>query len=200
MGRDGRPGVQRYILMIDWQFIGALEGQSVLTGYVPDPADSASGVTIATGVDLGQLAAPTLYAFGLPGALVTKLLPYVALRGAAAEAYLAECPLTVTPAESDALDAADRAPVIGALSAYWLRGKLPAAPLFRDLPTAPQTVIASVAFQYGPELRRRCPRFWRAATALYWSGVIAELRNFGDDYPTRRNREADYLAAWLATA
>lgn len=182
--------------MIDWRFIGELEEQSALSGYVPNPEGSESGVTIATGVDLGQLTATALYSLGLPGPLATRLLPYVGLRGEAAVAALAAAPLTITQAESDALDAADRAPTIGALSAYWMRARGRDVPLFRDLPDAPQTVVGSVAFQYGPNLARRCPRFWRAATAADWRGVIAELRAFGDDYPTRRHREADYLEAW----
>lgn len=184
--------------MIDWIFIGTLEGQSVLTGYVPDAGGSDSGVTIATGVDLGQLTVEELAAFNLPTPLWVRLLPYVGLRGAAAVNFLGLNPLTITREQSDLLDAADRQPVIGALRAYWSRAVRAGAPLFDALPDAPQTVVASVAFQYGPDLRRRCPRFWRDVTACDWRATIAELDNFGDAYPTRRKREAAYLADWLA--
>lgn len=184
--------------MIDWRFIGELEGASVLTGYVPDPAGSESGVTIATGVDLGQLTADEIDRWNLPLVLTTTLRPYLGLRGTAALMALDEMPLTITQPESDALDTADRAPTIDALRRAWSRARGAAAPTFDALPSAAQTVIASVAFQYGPGLRRRCPRFWSCATALDWPGVIAELRDFGDDYPTRHAREADYLAAALA--
>ena len=61
--------------MIDWHFIGELEGQSVLTGYVPDPEISASGVTIATGVDLGQLTPAELRNMALPLSLSTFCCP-----------------------------------------------------------------------------------------------------------------------------
>lgn len=42
---------------IDWKFIAAREGAEVLIGYVPmknGKVFGISGVTIATGVDLGQ--------------------------------------------------------------------------------------------------------------------------------------------------
>ena len=41
--------------MIDFNFISKLEGGRKTKGYVPDPEGSRSGVTIATGVDLGKL-------------------------------------------------------------------------------------------------------------------------------------------------
>jgi len=39
---------------VDWGFISDREGGQVLTGYVPNASGSQSGVTIGTGVDLGQ--------------------------------------------------------------------------------------------------------------------------------------------------
>jgi Bacterial toxin homologue of phage lysozyme, C-term len=41
-------------MAVDWKFIGTLEGAGILKGYVPVSQTSNSGVTIATGVDLGQ--------------------------------------------------------------------------------------------------------------------------------------------------
>ncbi len=41
-------------MAIDWDFISSLEGDQRLAGYVPAADVSESGVTIATGVDLGQ--------------------------------------------------------------------------------------------------------------------------------------------------
>ena len=182
--------------MIDWQFIGTLEGQSVLTAYVPNASGSASGVTLATGVDLGQLTSAALTAFGLDAGLTQRLMPYVGLRGTAAVAMLAAHPLTITQAESDALDAADRGPDINPMAAAF---QAAAGIAFQDLPDAAQTVMASVAFQYGSNLRRRCPRFWQACVTQDWTGAVTELRNFGDAYPTRRRKEAAYLAAHLST-
>lgn len=182
--------------MIDWHFIGALEGQSLLTGYVPNPEGSQSGVTIATGVDLGQLTIGELTRWTLPETLCDLLEPYVGLRGAAAVAFLDEHPLTITQELSDMLDEADRKPITDALARYYGRACGPVS--FMSLPDAAQTVIASVAFQYGPALRLRTPRFWATAVARDWQAMVNELCAFGDAYPTRRRKEAGYLAGALA--
>jgi Bacterial toxin homologue of phage lysozyme, C-term len=63
---------------------------------------------------------------------------------------------------------------------------------FRELPSARQTVIASVGFQHGPSLTT-VPRFLRFATEGDLPAMIAELRDFKDFHPERRNLEADYL-------
>jgi GH24 family phage-related lysozyme (muramidase) len=65
---------------------------------------------------------------------------------------------------------------------------------FDALKPAQQTVIASVAYQYGVGLDERTPNFWRQVTTGDWAGAIANLCSFGDDFSTRRNKEADYLA------
>ncbi len=44
-------------------------------------------------------------------------------------------------------------------------------------------VIASVAYQYGSLSR----------TNRDWQGALENLRDFGDVYDTRRNKEADLL-------
>ena len=40
---------------------------------------------------------------------------------------------------------------------------------------------------------QRVPRFWSYITSNNWNSAIAELRNFGDAFATRRNKEADLL-------
>jgi len=132
-------------MAIDWTFIGTLEGQSVLTGYVPNPDGSASGVTIATGVDLGQLNAAKLRAFAIPDDLIAKLLPYVGLQKQAAVAALAAQPLTITQTEADALDEADRQPIVSELTQRY-DAAVAGGTGFDALPDAAQTVLASVAF------------------------------------------------------
>ena len=63
---------------------------------------------------------------------------------------------------------------------------------FDRIPDQVQTVIASVAFQYG-DLSGRCPHFWSTAIRQNWSAMINELEHFGDSYGPRRLREAAYL-------
>lgn len=89
---------------IDWEFIASLEGKGKTTGYVPDAAGSQSGVTIATGFDLGQRNESDLRSLGLSAALITKFKPYLGLKAKAAVDFLAKNPLTITDDESKEID------------------------------------------------------------------------------------------------
>lgn len=182
-------------MAIDWALIEEFEGEGRLDGYVPDPEGSQSGVTIATGVDLGARSESDLHRLDIPDALRRKLAPYTGHKKQAAVAFLADNPLTLTEEETAALDNAIRNGEIEKLSAAYNASVGMGA--FDDLPDPAQTIIASVAFQYG-NLPRRAPTFWRHATARNWEAMIAELEDFGDKYPTRRHKEAEYLREGLA--
>lgn len=184
-------------IAIDWTFIGKLEGAGIARGYVPNPDTSNSGVTIATGFDLGQRSRAQIESMGLSDDLEARLVPYLGLRGRAALSYLNAHPLVLAPEEVAAIDQAVRADFSTRLAniydAALDEGGTLAA--FADLPGAAQTVIASVAYQYGLDLQRRTPRFWSLALAQNWPDVVTELRNFGDAYGRRRGQEADLLAS-----
>lgn len=175
---------------VNFGFISALEGGPTLTGYVPDPDKSNSGVTIATGFDLGQRTDSDLVAM-LPehSELVDKLAIYCGYKRGNALSVLAARPLHITEAEALIIDNAVKQQLLNQLQQRYNAASLNE---FAALPEAMQTVIASVAFQYG-DLARRCPNFWRTAITADSVGMISELQNFGDRYPTRRNKEANYL-------
>ncbi|WJN57746.1 pesticin C-terminus-like muramidase [Pseudomonas sp. SO81] len=178
---------------IDFSFIARLEGGPATRGYVPDAANSRSGVTIATGFDLGQRHLADLQRLGLEAGLVQRLSPYLGLIGQQAAACLARQPLTVSAAEAEAIDEAFKLPFVDRLSAAFTKA---GGGDFAALPGAAQTVIASVAFQYG-DLASRTPNFWRQVVAHDWSTTCANLANFGDRYPTRRKQEAQLLGSLL---
>ena len=62
-------------MAIDWRFISDLEGGQRLAGYVPDPTGSNSGVTAATGVDLGQMSSDDISTLDIPDTLKSKRSP-----------------------------------------------------------------------------------------------------------------------------
>ena len=68
---------------IDWDFIAEQEGSRKLKGYVPNAGGSKSGVTIATGFDLGARNLSDLS--GLPQAIIDKLTPFLGIKGANAK-------------------------------------------------------------------------------------------------------------------
>lgn len=178
---------------IDWDFIAAHEGARVTRGYVPGVGTSKSGVTIGTGVDLGQRKAQEIDKWDLSPELRQKLRGYCGLIGADAAALLKARPLEVTPDEARAIDDAAAVPLFDILQSGY--DAAAGAGAFAALPKAARTIIASVAYQYGPRLSGRTPRFWQAATTKNWKQCVVELQNFGDAYGRRRQDEARYLQA-----
>jgi lysozyme-like predicted toxin len=178
---------------IDWVFIGRLEGAALARGYVPNPDTSNSGVTIATGFDLGQRSRAQIESMGLPGDLAAKLVPYLGLKGRAALGYLNAHPLVLTADEVAAIDQAVQADFSGRLTDIYDGAVAAGLAAFDELPGPAQTVITSVAYQYGLDLKDRTPHFWSLALAQNWPDVVTELRNFGDAYGRRRGQEADLL-------
>ena len=179
--------------MIDWDLIAGFEGGDQLHGYVPDPSGSRSGVTIASGVDIGNMG--RLGYLALPPDVQDLVISYLGLTGARAVAALKAKPLTVTQAQANALDAVSHAYILGPLRAsydsYTHKGA------FDALPDRAQTVITSLEFQYGGLMPTRCPKFWGMCVRQDWAGAVEVLKNFGDKYPTRRLAEAEYLSVLL---
>ena len=173
---------------IDVDFISSLEGTS-LVGYVPKEKGvplGKSGVTVATGFDLGQRNEQDLRLLGLPPALISKLHPYLGKKKWDADNFLRANPLILTQKEVDAINKAVFVTKVRGIirdvgETRWQR-------MGRSL----RTVLASVQFQYG-SARVKTPNFFRKVLDMDVKSVVSHLRNFGDKYRTRRNREASYL-------
>jgi hypothetical protein len=178
---------------IDYDFIAEREGGRRTKGYVPAAAVSQSGVTIATGFDLGARNEADLGRLGLGKELVAKLKPYLGKVKVEAENLLKTAPVTITEDEAELIDKAVKKAQVDTLKTRYLAAAGNTAKKdFFDLPANAQTVIASVAFQYG-DLSKKAPKFWTAAAAQSWSEASEVLKNFGDAYRTRRKLEADLL-------
>ena len=175
---------------IDFGFIRHQE-EFRLGAYVPDPEFSRSGVTIGTGVDIGQLSVADIDAFDIPQELKQKLKPYAGLIRQDAVHFLNNYPLYLTEDEAYALDRVVTQDTIDGLTNRY--NAAASGKLFTELPPEAQTAITDIAFQYGSNLEQRMPNFWSDVTEGRWKSVVQKLRNFGDRYPTRRNAEADLL-------
>lgn len=176
---------------INFDFIHELEGGSLLSAYVPDPENSNSGVTIATGFNLGRRNDKDLRSLALNATFIGKLYPYLGLQGMDAYNYLEEFPLTISVHEAAAIDSGVKLKLLANLMKRYDKDS---DVLFRNIPPCWQTVIASVEFQYG-NLSMHCPSFWQWVTNQKWEKAELELRDFGDKYSSRRNKEADYVIA-----
>ena len=175
---------------VDFQFIEEQEGFK-LDGYVPLDKDGnplgKSGVTIASGFDIGQRSAEDLS--GLPKKIQDKLKPYVGLTQEQALKKLKTNPLVLTKQEGKVVNTFAKKEALSKLSRQW---KEKTGTDFESLPQNQATPIASVAFQYG-DLETKTPNFWNQVTTGKWGEAKKNLANFGDDYGSRRKRELDYL-------
>ena len=170
---------------INWDFISEKEGKGKKTGYVPSLN---SGVTIATGFDLKEKDEGFLKALGIKDALIQKLVPFLGISGAEASEVADQLVLSTTEVKN--IDIASKKFYARHIADQYEKATNRS---FNDLSAAQQTVVASVGFQYGSF--DRTPTFWTHVMNDDWEKVENELRNFGDAYSTRRNDEADLLAA-----
>ena len=180
-------------LRVDFEFISKLEGGCSKFGYVPESEKTPSGVTIASGLDLGSRNLADLNQLGLSQDLIKRFKPYLGLKKKDAEQALKLAPLKISLQECIQIDGLVRTHYITALALRYNAALKPGKTPFEDLPPAVQTVITSVSFQYGLNSALATPQFWRAVTEQDWTSVIKILRNFDDLFPTRRRIEANFL-------
>lgn len=186
---------------IDHNYIRAtlerFEGAGIRRGYVPCDKTGrplgVSGVTIGTGVDLGQQTGAGLLDMGVPHAVVKKLLPYIGLKKDAALAAIKDQPLTLSPAETSALDDAVIKRYLRDIEARYNKDN-PASP-FADLPPEAQAVLVSILYQRGLGSPKSYPNTWALLLKGEWAEAAAKLRNAAlwDGYQSRRRAEGDIL-------
>jgi hypothetical protein len=145
-------------------------------------------VTIASGLDLGQMSADEIRALPVSDQLKEQLVPYAGLQSQDAVNYLAAHPLSITQDEADTLNRHK----LGQMSEI-ARGNYEGSTgaSFDALPREAQTALTSVAYQYPSSTA--APIFWTAVREHRWSDALAELQNFGDRYQSRHNQEAALL-------
>jgi len=172
---------------IDFDFIGQQEGVKS-SMYVPKKNGQVlgdSGPTIGIGLDLGQRNVSDLK--GLSPELIEKLSPYTGMKGSEADSFVENNPLTLTSDELTEVNAWTKKTETDKLLKRWAEDSDIA---WGDLTPQQATVVASVSYQYGAG----APKFWSHVTSGDWDAAEAELRDFGDEYKSRRLREARYLA------
>ena len=185
---------------INFEFIKQNEGKAISKGYIPKNKDGSvmgqSGVTIASGFDLGQQDMTSIS--GLPKELQDKLIPYLGAKKDKAVSKLKETGgLQLTDDEVSQIDMMAKEQYSNRIKESYnkLTGKN-----FDELPSNLQTVIADVQFQYGTNYERT-PKFAGIIQEIAdnpsdvnaYMKLENELRNFGDDYKTRRGKEADLI-------
>lgn len=185
-----------------------IEGPAATVGYIPcrptnytghtDPDKykvfGVSGVTVATGFDLGQKTMRELQnEIRLPSDIIEKLAPYVGLRGRDAILKLHQKPLTLSKNEIEAIDDAF-------IPFYYNRYVKPTYDKesdvpFEKIPEEAQVVIYSILYQRGPGYVKRMPVCWGCFVDGDWNGAAYELMHgTWADYRLRRKYEGEYLS------
>lgn len=188
------------------------EGPQQLRGYIPcelttggtanykggpNPeryiAMGASGVTVGTGVDLGQTDKDTLRGMGVSNAVVYKLMPYLEQSRAAAVDALHRLPLTLSQAAADELDEAMLNHHISKISAYYDAATDHGT--FASLPWQAQAAIVSIQYQRGVKSPRKYPNTWKAFVTQNWTDAAYRLGTgrFWTGYQGRRRLESELL-------
>jgi Ca2+-binding RTX toxin-like protein len=188
-------------IQIDYEFIAKREGGSQLAGYIPLDKNGKvldkSGLTIGIGFDIGQHSEDDLRKLGFTQALIDKFNPFLGLKGAAALKKFNDLKKIdqipkINDEESLFIYKAKRESIMQALERDYNRAST--VTKFRDLPPIAQTVIASVAFQYGNDgVVRETPNFWKFVTTQDWRMTYKELLDFNDSTSSRRKIEANYM-------
>jgi hypothetical protein len=152
-----------------------------------------SGVTIATGVDLGQTDAGTLLQSGLDSGITCMLRPYLTLRKDAAIRKLHALPLAISPDTACALDEVMLGIHAGRISARY-DSSMPATP-FAGLPWQAQAAIFSLLYQRGTGASDKAPKTWAALVRGDWRDAATRLcdASLWDGYQERRKLEGELL-------
>ena len=165
------------------------EGKGLTRGYIPRRNGKIlgrSGVTIGTGVDLGQQTRQGLLDMGVLESIVDKFSPYLGKQREAAARALAEHPLVLRRGEVIILDAAVAAAYISASERRFNRDT---SRKFADRPKEVQAVVVSLEYQLGPG-----GAAWYVEPIVkgFYDDAVRRLRS-AESYGTRRNAEADLL-------
>ena len=152
-----------------------------------------SGVTVGTGVDLGQTDAATLRGMGVPEALTTLFRPYLGKRDVEAVYALHAAPLSIGPDDADALDSAMLGHHVQKISARYDRDAGSGA--FAELPWQAQAVIVSIQYQRGVNSPSKYPNTWAALVRRDWTDAARRLKtgSYWSGYRQRRALEGALL-------
>ena len=189
------------------------EGGQYLVGYIPHSSKTKividnSGMTIATGFDLGQYDLKTLQSWGFSEDLQSRLKAFLGhpFKGQTVkEVQLwqlhqgAPTPTITTP-EANQIDTATHTSILKTTIANWNSAvKAKSVPQFVGLPAAWQTVLFSRTFQEGGGMphKKMSKPFYDAARKGLWKEAAALLKDGSDKYKERLSAEAALLLSDL---
>jgi hypothetical protein len=201
---------------VDFSFLAKWEGGQCLHGYVPIAKGKVagnSGMTIATGFDIGQKSAAAIRKLNLGKDLEDQLIPFADhkfpgmahLQVVNAVIQLHAPVPRISKGQADLIDGLVHREHLAAAVSAWNSNRKNGVPAFSKLPVPWQTVLFSRTFHQGVGMHKTsiARKFYNAATAGEWTKAVRELRNYPVSagwYKQRVAQEADYLATELPPA
>jgi GH24 family phage-related lysozyme (muramidase) len=192
-------------------FLAKVEGSRQVRGYIPcytskggtanyygagNPKEykamGASGVTVATGVDLGQTDTDMLRSIGVRTGTIHFLLPYLGKKRSEALQVLHRLPLTLSASMAEELDHAVHGYHLESIRARYDREAGKGA--YNAAPWQAQAVIFSLLYHMGCGAPNKIPITWQALVAGQWATAAQELCSDNwAQYVTRRHAEGALL-------
>jgi len=204
----------RYRTKVDFAFLSEWEGGQYLRGYIPFTGGvvaGASGMTIATGFDIGQIGEKQLKQYDLPASAVAQIKPFLNVKFggpssplkksmtkqevAAHVAKLGPVPI-ISKSDAEAVDAAIHGAHLSSASDSWNAARKKSVPSFEELPEAWQTVLFSRTFHQGMGMPKTAVAkpFYAAATEGRWDDAVQALASYGVSQAWYKSRVAKETA------
>ena len=192
--------------------LSQFEGKQMLRGYIPcnltrggtanyyggpnperyNPM-GISGVTVGTGVDLGQTDIPTLKKIGVCDETIEIVRPYVGKEKKMAVQALHNAPLTISKEVADELDMCMIDHHILIIANRYDRDAGKGA--FEKLPWQAQAVITSILYQRGVNSPSKFKSTWQALVNRDWKKAARDFQTSAlwNGYMSRRRAEGKIL-------
>ena len=157
-----------------------------------------SGVTVATGFDIGQLSVEEIKKYGFSDGVQNKITPYALKIKSVAVDFLKNNPLSITKSEAMEIDYLVKAKHLSSAIDKWNSMKPLSTTSFIELTPAQQTVIFSRTFHQGVSFPTKTisKEFYTNALNGNWIEAEQSLRSYDTNaayYINRVNKEADLL-------
>lgn len=169
--------------LIDWNYIRSKEGFREKTYVLPYLSFPNSGVTVATGFDLGSKNMKVLIDAGLTDYSKKRLEPFLGLKGKLAhEAHEQLGPVTLHITQLDALDKYGINNIIIAGIKIYNDDRSSFSKPFSQLSKTRQTVLAYRFWHwgayYGNHGKEFQKKFWKKVIENNWREAAIQLRDF----------------------
>lgn len=195
---------------IDFDFLAKHEGKCKIDAYVPNctaksvknaknkvcygkPVGSVigkSGITVATGFDLGWHNKQDLKRMHFPPDMIKELDEYLTLNRSAAQEKLKQKPLKLNLKTAKTIDKLVRRSKVNGLARMYNHDAKKGS--FALLPSEAQTAIFSMYYQMQGGLKKNHPKLWDALVSQDWQTAVTILEGM-KQYADRRKEEATLL-------